>query len=74
MNTTGTIHSFFIVSLPLMVMTDSIMASATWATQNGPRILDRLLPPMPCNAARSNSMAARDVLGVKIPAEGRPVV
>jgi len=50
------------------------MASATWSTQNNPRILDLLLPPVLWHAARSLSMAARDVLEVKIPAEGSPVV
>jgi hypothetical protein len=44
------------------------------ATQNDPRILEHLWPPVLWNAARSLSMAARDVLDVKIPAEASPVV
>ncbi len=52
----------------------SITVSATWAMQNDARILEYLLPPVLWSAARYSSMAARDVLGVKIPAEGSPVV
>jgi len=42
--------------------------------QNDTSILECLLPLVLWNAARYSSMAARDVLGVKIPAEGSPVV
>jgi len=52
----------------------SITASATWAIQHDTSILACLSPPVLWNAAHYISMAARDVLGVKIPAEGRPVV
>ena len=40
-----------------------------WATQNDLSILERLLPPMLWKATRSISLAACDVLGMKIPAE-----
>jgi hypothetical protein len=43
-------------------------------TQNETRILTRFWLPRLWNAAHSNSMAEHDVLGVKIPDEGRPVV
>jgi hypothetical protein len=62
---TATRHSDFYVQ-----NTASILASATWFTPNGPRILERLLPPLPCHAARGHSMSERAVLDVKIPAEG----
>ena len=52
----------------------SITSLATWPTQNNPRILERLLPPMAWNAVRYSSMAERDVLGVKIPPESSPAV
>jgi len=52
----------------------AITASATWATQNDARVLDRPLPPRLWNAAGNISMAERAVLGIKIPAEGSPVV
>jgi hypothetical protein len=52
----------------------SITASALWATQNDARVLEHLCPPVLWSAAPSVSMAERDVLGVKIPDEGTPVV
>jgi hypothetical protein len=52
----------------------SITAPATWPTENNTRILERLLPPMLWNSTRYISMAERDVLGVKIPTEGRHVM
>jgi hypothetical protein len=52
----------------------SITASAMWTTHNDTRILTRFWPPGLWNAAHSISMAERDVLGVKIPAEGSPVM
>jgi hypothetical protein len=52
----------------------SITASATWATQNAPSILERLLPPVGWDAARYSRMAECAVLGVRIPSRGAPAV
>ena len=52
----------------------SITASATWAIQNDARVFEHLLPPVLWCAASYVSVTERDVLGVRIPAEGSPVV
>src|SRR5262249_12708402 len=52
----------------------SITARAMGTTQKDTRILTRFGPAGLWNAALSMSMAEGDVLGVKIPAAGRPVV
>jgi hypothetical protein len=57
-----------------MRLAATITAVAPWVTQNDARILERLCPPVLWSTAPSVSMAERDVLGVKIPTEGRLVV
>jgi hypothetical protein len=52
----------------------SITASATWATQHDARVCEGLFPPVLWSTVRYVPLAERDVVGVKIPAEGIPVV
>jgi hypothetical protein len=52
----------------------SITALVMWSAQDDTRILEHLFPPVLQETARYISMAARDELGMKIPAEGSAVL